>query len=144
MKNKLDTLYELFDSVYHDLESANEKIKMGGGELSQGDAEYLHTLASTMKSLKTSIAMMEAEEDGYSGTYWDGRYYYDGVPTMERDGRSNARGRSMARRGRSMARGRYTRDDAHDDFIEEIEELIEKAPDEQTRKKFERFISEMR
>ena len=63
---------------------------------------------------------------------------------MERDGRSNARGRSMARRGRSMARGRYTRDDARDDFMEEIEELIEKAPDEQTRKKFERFISEMR
>lgn len=29
-------------------------------------------------------------------------------------------------------------------FREEIEELIEKAPDEQTRKKFERFISEMR
>lgn len=36
------------------------------------------------------------------------------------------------------------RDDARDDFMEEIEELIEKAPDEQTRKKFERFVSEMR
>ena len=140
MKNKLDTLYELCDTVYHDLESANEKIKMAGGELSQGDAEYLHTLASTMKSLKTSIAMMEAEEGGYSGTYWDGRYYYDGAPTMER---SNS-GRSYARGGRSMARGRYTRDDAKEDFMGEIEELIDKAPDEHTRKKFERILSEMR
>ena len=64
------------------------------------------------------------------------------MPTMERDNRSN-RGRSMAR-GRSMGRGRYTRDDAHTDFMEEIEELIDKAPDEHTRKKFERFLAEMK
>ena len=31
-----------------------------------------------------------------------------------------------------------------DDFMSEIEELIEKAPDERTRRKFERFISEMK
>ena len=28
--------------------------------------------------------------------------------------------------------------------IDEIEELMEKAPDERTRKKFERFLSEMK
>ena len=43
-----------------------------------------------------------------------------------------------------MARGRYTRDDAKEDFMGEIEELIDKAPDEHTRKKFERILSEMR
>lgn len=139
MNKKLDTLYELCDIVYHDLESANEKIKMAGGELSQGDVEYLQKLTSTMKNIKMSIGMIEAEEDGYSGTYWDGRYYYDGAPSMERSNR----GRSYAR-GRSMARGRYSRDDAHGDFMEEIEELIEKAPDEHTRKKFEKFLAEMR
>ena len=140
MNKKLDTLYELCDIVYHDLESANEKIKMAGGELSQGDVEYLQKLTSTMKNIKMSIGMIEAEEDGYSGTYWDGRYYYDGAPSMERSNR----GRSYARDGRSMARGRYSRDDAHSDFVEEIEELIEKAPDEHTRKKFEKFLAEMR
>ena len=31
-----------------------------------------------------------------------------------------------------------------EDFIDEIEELMEKAPDERTRKKFERFLSEMK
>ena len=139
MNKKLDTLYELCDIVYHDLESANEKIKMAGGELSQGDVEYLQKLTSTMKNIKMSIGMIEAEEDGYSGTYWDGRYYYDGAPSMERSNR----GRSYAR-GRSMARGRYSRDDAHSDFVEEIEELIEKAPDEHTRKKFEKLLAEMR
>ena len=139
MNKKLDTLYELCDIVYHDLESANEKIKMAGGELSQGDVEYLQKLTSTMKNIKMSIGMIEAEEDGYSGTYWDGRYYYDGAPSMERSNR----GRSYTR-GRSMSRGRYSRDDAHGDFVEEIEELIEKAPDEHTRKKFEKLLAEMR
>ena len=43
----------------------------------------------------------------------------------------------------SYARG-YSRDDAKEDFIEEIEELMEKAPDMETRQKFERFISKMR
>ena len=98
-----------------------------------------------MKTLVgTTIAMIEAK-DGHSGYYMGGRYYYDNDMSMEgRNGRSNARGGcgSYARRG-SYARG-YSRDDAKDDFIEEIEELMEKAPDMETRQKFERFISKMR
>ena len=66
-----------------------------------------------------------------------------------RGGRSNARGGSYARGGRggrSNARGGrgYSRTDAREDFIEEIEELMEKAPDEKTRMKFERMLEEMK
>ena len=122
MDKKLDTLYDLCDTVSKELESANEKINHAGGELSAGDLEYLDKLTHTMKSLKTTIAMIESEE-GHSG----GRYY----------NRS-----SYAKRGRSM--GRYSRDDAHEDFMGEIEELIEKAPDEHTRRKFERMLAEMK
>ena len=139
MDKKLDTLYDLCDTVSKELEMANEKINNAGGELSAGDLEYLDKLTHTMKSLKTTIAMIEAE-DGHSGYYMGGRYYYDN--SMEnRGGRSNGRG-SYARRS-SYARG-YSRDDAKEDFIEEIEELMEKAPDMETRQKFERFISKMR
>lgn len=46
-------------------------------------------------------------------------------------------------RGRSE-RGRYSRENSHEDFMEEIEELMEKAPDEHTRKKFERLLAEMK
>ena len=145
MDKKLDTLYDLCETVSKELESANEKINGAGGELSAGDLEYLDKLTHTMKSLKTTIAMIEAE-DGHSGYYMGGRYYYDNDMSMEgRGGRSNARGGrggSYARRG-SYARG-YSRDDAKEDFIEEIEELMEKAPDMETRQKFERFISKMR
>ena len=144
MDKKLDTLYDLCETVSKELESANEKINGAGGELSAGDLEYLDKLTHTMKSLKTTIAMIEAD-DGHSGYYMGGRYYYDNDMSIEgRNGRSNARGGrgSYARRG-SHARG-YSRDDAKEDFIEEIEELMEKAPDMETRQKFERFISKMR
>ena len=145
MNNKLNTLYELCDLVYHDIESANEKIKMSGGELSQGDVEYLQKLSSAMKNIKMTIGMIEAEEEGYSGYYWDGRYYYDGSMAMDgRGGRGINRGGNSYRGRNSYANRRYSRDESKEDFMEEIEELMEKAPDEHTRKKFERMLSEMR
>ena len=121
MDKKLDTLYDLCETVSKELETANEKINASGGELSAGDLEYLDKLTHTMKSLKTTIAMIEAEDRGYSGRY---------------DGRGDSYGRRMYTRG-----GRYSRGD---DFVDEIEELMRKAPDEHTRRKFERILSEMK
>lgn len=165
MDRKLETLYDLCETVSKELETANEKIKTAGGEVSGGDIEFLDRLTHIMKSLKTTIAMMESEmfEEGNSGYYYGGRYFYDNDMSMEggrggsyaRGGRSNARGGSYARGGRggrsnarggSYARGGrgYSRDDAREDFIEEIEELMEKAPDEKTRMKFERMLEEMK
>ena len=171
MERKLETLYDLCETVYKELEAANEKIKTSGGDVTGGDVEFLDRLTHIMKSLKTTIAMMESEmfEEGNSGYYYGGRYFYDGE-SMEggrggsyarggggRGGNSNARGGSYARggggrggrsnaRGGSYARGGrgYSRDDAREDFIEEIEELMEKAPDERTRMKFERMLEEMK
>lgn len=45
--------------------------------------------------------------------------------------------------GRSNRRG-YARMESRDEFMDEIEELMEKAPDEATRKKFERLLMEMK
>lgn len=158
MDKKLDTLYELCETVSKELEIANEKIKSAGGEVSGGDIEFLDRLTSIMKNLKTSICMMEDEmmEEGNSG-YYGGRYYYDNM-SMD-NGRSN-RGNSYARNGRgssyarngSYARGNsyarggrgYSRGDSREDFVEELEELMEKAPDEKTRQKFARMLEEMR
>ena len=127
MDKKLDVLYDLCDTVSRELETANDKINHSGGELSAGDLEYLDKLTHTMKSLKTTIAMIEAE-DKHSGDY------YGRGGSYARSGRSN--------RG-SYGRG-YSRDDARDDFMSEIEELMDKAPDEHTRKKFERLLNEMK
>lgn len=164
MDRKLETLYDLCETVSKELETANEKIKTAGGEVSGGDIEFLDRLTHIMKSLKTTIAMMESEmfENGNSD-YYGGRYFYDNDMSMEggrgsyaRGGRggSYARGRSNARGGRggsynrggSYARGGrgYSRDESKEDFMYEIEDLMDKAPDEQTRMKFEKLLNEMR
>lgn len=148
MDKKLDTLYDICDTVSHELEEANEKISKAGGKLSAGDVEYIDKLTHTLKSLKTTIAMIEAENGEYSGKYWDGKYYHDGMPEnntggdMSHRGMSNARGRGTYAKRDSM--GRYSSErGAKEEFISEIYELMEKAPDEKTRRKFERFVNEM-
>lgn len=56
--------------------------------------------------------------------------------------RSYARGRGNNARRDSM--GRYSREDgysmANDEMIDELHELMQEAPDEQTRKEFQKFI----
>ena len=63
---------------------------------------------------------------GYSGRYGRGRG-------------SNAKRDSMGR----YSRGGYSYDDAKDDMMKELRELMNDAPDEQTKKEFQRFISKM-
>ena len=97
--------------------------------------------------------MLEAKDRGYSGRYWDGRYYFDGETSMEGTpnrgsyrGDSYARGRgtyaNRDRMGRYAERG-YSREDAKEDFRDELEELMSKAPDDQARKKLEKLMHEM-
>ena len=59
--------------------------------------------------------------------------------------RSYGRGRNANRdrMGRYAERG-YSRADAEEDFRTEIEELMNKAPDEQSRKKLEKFMQDMK
>jgi hypothetical protein len=156
MNRELDTLYELCETVTVELENCSEKLRRANGKLSSGDVEYLDKLTHTLKSLKAVIGMLEAQDKGYSGHYWDGRYYYDGGNSM--DGSSNrgsydegtsngsyGRGRNANRdrMGRYTERG-YSRADAEEDFRTEIEELMNKAPDEQSRKKLEKLMQDMK
>lgn len=144
MDKKLETLYDLCEMTFKELEATKRELEGNGGQLDEQHIEYLKDLTETMKAIKCIISMIEDEEEGYSGGY----YYDDDMPMARggRGGRSN-RG-SYARRG-SYERGRsgrrsYARMESRDDFMDEIEEMIEKAPDEATRKKFERMLAEMR
>lgn len=141
MEKKLETLYDLCETVSKELEAANEKINHTGGDLSAGDLEYLDKLTHCYKSIKEAIVMIENEmmEEGYSGYNMGGRSMNRGS-SYARGGRG---GRSMAR-GNRYARGNYSRGDSREDFMDEIEELMDKAPDEHTRKKFERLLDEMK
>ena len=63
LHDKIKTLYELCEVISHELEDVNEKIRSAGGSMSAGDLELVDKLSHAMKSIKTTIAMMEAEEE---------------------------------------------------------------------------------
>lgn len=138
----IDNLEELCEAVERDLEESNEKIRAAGGKLSAGDVEYVDKLTHTLKSIKTTLAMLEYDdEDGYSQR---------GGMSYARDGRGGMRGGSSYARGRMNARrdsrGRYSREGGYsyaEDFHGMLEEAMMAAPNEQTREKLRRMMNEM-
>lgn len=131
----INDLHEMCETLSRELGEANDKVRQGGGKLSGSDLDYIDKLTHAIKSIKTTIAMMEAD-DGASGTYPHWRGSYDtGMDS------SYARGRSYARRD-SMGRysGRYSRDE---DMVAELRSLMNQAPDDRTRQEFQRFIDKI-
>lgn len=134
--HNIEDLHELCETISREIGDANEKIRQAGGKLSGDDISYIDKLTHTMKSLKTTIAMMEAE-GGESGRYSYGMYgnnsYNGGY-----NGNSYRRGRDSM--GRYTSRRGYSYDDG---MIEELRSLMESAPDERTKSEFRQFISKM-
>lgn len=141
----LKDLHEMCEVLSRELGEANDKVRQNGGKLSGSDLEYIDRLTHAIKSIKTTIAMMEAEDGGsyadgtHGGSY--GMYPHWNYGGSYNRGGSYARGRNARRdgMGRYSSRG-YSRDD---DMVSELRELMENAPDERTRKEFERFISKI-
>ena len=145
MDEKMKTLQEMCETISRELADANEKIRRAGGKLSPGDVDYIDKLTHTLKSVKSSIAMMEDEDGGYSGHYpmfrtgyaYDGRSYAEGGRSDGYGGMmSNARGRTNARRD-SM--GRYSSDgySRTGDMAERLRDMMNSAPDERTRQEIQ-------
>ena len=142
MEKWLDDMYELCETVSKEIGEANDKIEAAGGKLSGADVDYIDKLTHTMKSIKTTIAMAEHEDDGESGYYpYMGGYrsYDNGM----RGGRSNAQRRDSRGRYSRENRGGYSRDDDRKNMVIELRDLMRDAPDEHTRMKFQRFIDEI-
>lgn len=142
MHNLYDILEEMCETLTKEAGMVNDKIRSVQGKVSATDMEYIDRITHALKSVKTTMAMMDAEENGYSGAK-----YYNGYGSMadrrySRDGSYNG---SYARRRDSM--GRYSSEGysrAKEDMVRELENLMEDAPDEGTRVKFQSFIEEMR
>lgn len=134
-------LEEMCETLSRELKKANEKID--GGDITAGDMAYIDGITHSLKSIKTIMAMMDAESyDGYSRD----NYSREG---NSRDGYS--RGNSYARKRRRDSRGRYASEgysgrrgySRDDEMISELRGLMEDAPDEQTKQEFQRLISKM-
>ena len=106
------------------------KIKNNG--MSTGDLEKLDKLTHSLKSVKGTMQMEKADDEGYSGMY---PYMGYGRGSYDR-GRTNARRDSM---GRYSGERGYSRNDLSD----KLRELMEDAPDEHSRKKIQRLIDDM-
>lgn len=147
MNDKIKTLYELCETISRELEDANEKIRSAGGKVSAGDVDYIDKLTHSLKSIKTTIAMMESEDEGgYSGRYMP----MYGVSHERGSNRENSYARGSNVRRDSM--GRYSRGYSRNDgysYAEGIDELLTEMRGmmgdlpEEKRREVQRFVDKM-
>lgn len=126
----MDKLYELKEMLCEELEEYGSKDKLDVGGL-----DIVDKLAHAIKNLDKIIEAYEDHDYSSRGSYESGRSSY-----AMRSGRgSYAKRDSMGRYSRA---GRY--DYAMDgDMIEELQDLMEKAPDERTKKEFQKLITKL-
>ena len=134
--DKIKELHELCETLTESIAEANERIRAAGGKLTAGDVDYVDKLTHALKSVKASVAMMEDEDEGYSG-----HYPYMGNYGSYRDG-SYARGRRNAPRD-SMGRYSGERGYSRAGLADELRGMMHDAPDERTRQEIQRLADKL-
>lgn len=123
-------MHKLIDFICDELDEMERKADKEG-KLSMAEMQYVDLLAHTKKNL------MKAEE--MSGDYSNG---YDNRGYSRRG--SYGMG-SYARGRRRDSMGRYSNNYsmATDNMVEDLREMMMDAPDEHTKKEFQKFISKI-
>lgn len=91
------------------------------GELTAGSLDTVDKLTHAIKSLETIMAMNEYSEDGYSNRGSYARY-------------------GNVRRDRM---GRYSRDEATDEIINRLHDIMNDTPNEQAKQEIRKLINKM-
>ena len=134
-------LEEICERLSKELKKANEKLN--GREMTAADTAYMDQLLHSLKSVKTVMAMMDAENED-DGSSYEGRSYRgaSGRSGRRRDsmGRYSGDYNGMRYMGNYSGRRGYSRDD---EMISNLREMMADAPDEQTRSDLQRMISRM-
>lgn len=129
----LKDLHETCETLSRELGEANKKIERAGGKLTAGDLDYIDKLTHAIKSVKTTIAMMEAD-GGESGYYMPNRMYGSSYRDSYRDGDSYRRD--------SM--GRYSSRRSYDSGLaDELHEIMERTSDESVKRDIKRAIDKI-
>lgn len=111
MNDTLELLYELCDMTTSKLWMLKEKFSKNNREIPNNDVDLFDKLTHSLKSIKTTIAMMESEEEGgYSGNYHSP--YNQG---------NSYRGNSYRNMKRNSM-GRYSRTNGLHDMIDNLPE----------------------
>lgn len=135
MDKTLDMLYELCEITTRKLEESTELLKKSQ-DMSVSDIDLVDKLTHALKCIKTTIAMMEADEEEDGGSS-ERSYAYRGRTMRSRDGGSYADGGYSGRRMRSPRTGRYvSRDGGYSghDGIEDIMMDVQEMPESERRK----------
>lgn len=124
MNETLDTLYYLCEVTSNKLRNMAEKFRKNGNEIPNNDVQIFNDLTHAMKSIQTSIAMMESDTgSGYSkgySTHYTGPYY--------------GRNEDHSYRNRNSM-GRYSRSDG-------LHEMLDRLSDDK-RMQVQRYIEDM-
>lgn len=131
---------DLKDLLCAELEDYAEKGKKSG-KMSMGDLESIHKLTDTIKNLD-KIEMLE-EDGGYSQA---GDWEMEGRGSYNRG--SSYRGRkrdSMGRYSRegNYSRRMYSRGDAKEYMMEQMEALMDQAGSEREREAIRRYMGQL-
>lgn len=135
-------MHKLIEYICDELEELEHKADKDG-KLSMAEMQYVDMLAHMKKNLLKAEEMSEDME--YSGNYM-GSYARGGQGGNRGGNRMGGRNGSYARGRRRDSMGRYSSEGysrAGEDMVAELREMMEDAPDDRTRKEFERFIQKM-
>lgn len=159
-------MHKLIEYICDELEELERKADKEG-KLSMAEIQYGDMLAHFKKNLLKSEEMMEESEYSMDGGSYEGgsyarggnrggdnrggqsrrggmsmrggnSYRYEGEGSYARGRGRNAKRDAM---GRYSSRGGYSMDG--DEMIDELRDLMQDAPDEQTRMEFQRFIQKI-
>ena len=148
------------DSILEMVDKELGSIGQSGQFRSRDDVHSVYELIDIAKDIYC-IWKYEDEEEGYSEVYpmsYRGNYdNYDGGGSYARGRGRNAKRDSMGRysregsyrsydgesyRGGNYRRG-YSRDDAKQEYIDNLRRMMEEAPDEHSRESIHRMIQNM-
>lgn len=133
-------MHKLMEYICDEMEELERKVEKGG-KLSMAEIQYGDTLAHFKKNLLKADEMTgENEYSEYGRSYAQGenRRFYDNMPY---DNTSMARGRRGNVRRDSM--GRYSRGSDTEMMVNELRNLMEDAPDNETKQEFRKFIQKI-
>lgn len=139
-------MHKLMTYICDELDELERKADKG--KLSMAELQYVDLLAHAKKNLLTADAMMDTEDNGYSGDYSyargrgrnarrdsRGRYSNEGNYDMTNMGGSY-RGGSYAREGG------YSRAEAKEEIIMELHDMERNANDDESRQMIRRWIKQ--
>jgi hypothetical protein len=143
----MHALYELKEKLMDHLEEYSKK------DLTGSNLEIVDKLSHTIKNLCKIIEDMEEAEgesyamnDGMGGGSYRSSYARNGRGGSYRGGNYSRRGMSYADgrgRGSNAQRDSMGRYSSTDEYMDDLRDLMESAPDQKTRMEFEKFIRKM-